>query len=353
MTTTFLATESLAIAYRNNNALWQTGYVTGGCIQQAAFEILDSEFSALDQQSSNRALAKLHEDIQSNTAVFSGGTFLGELGSTVRMLKRPGMALRNGLSDYLREASKLKRKLRLLKGTHEALTGMWLEYTYGWKPLVQDIDGLCETLVEMNSEAIRRSSAKGHKSTERATNSVSRIYYVTTVVQADRTTFDLWRSRYIYRAGLQFTASIPAANSAARLLQLSGLDTMREFIPTAWNLMPWSFVVDYFTNIGEILQSTATDTSVVRWVNVTRVRERLQIVQEIIKNGYEKDPTFYQFYTGGGMNRGYVMSRAKSVVRNSTALTIPSLVFTMPPQGSTRWINLAALASQLAIANRR
>jgi hypothetical protein len=43
--------------------------------------------------------------------------------------------------------------------------------------------------------------------------------------------------------------------------------TPSEFVPTAWELMPWSFLVDYFTNIGDILTSSVTDTSSVRWVN--------------------------------------------------------------------------------------
>jgi hypothetical protein len=42
---------------------------------------------------------------------------------------------------------------------------------------------------------------------------------------------------------------------------------IQEFIPTVWELVPWSFFVDYFANIGDILECATLIRSDVSWVN--------------------------------------------------------------------------------------
>jgi len=48
-----------------------------------------------------------------------------------------------------------------------------------------------------------------------------------------------------------------------------------EFLPTAWELLPWSFLADYFSNIGDCLTawSTVTDKVEVAYINRTIVQK--------------------------------------------------------------------------------
>jgi hypothetical protein len=57
-----------------------------------------------------------------------------------------------------------------------------------------------------------------------------------------------------------------------RAVELSGFQ-FRDFVPTVWELIPYSFVSDYFVNIGDILEAACTDTSIVRRVTLIEIVE--------------------------------------------------------------------------------
>jgi hypothetical protein len=48
--------------------------------------------------------------------------------------------------------------------------------------------------------------------------------------------------------------------------------TPKDFIPAAWELLPWSFLADYFTNIGDILSSVTVSTTGLAYVNRTEIK---------------------------------------------------------------------------------
>lgn len=75
------------------------------------------------------------------------------------------------------------------------------------------------------------------------------------------------RARVQYVCGLQ--ASIQAqVGSTDRLQQLLGF-TPQDWLPAAWEVVPWSWLADYFFNVGEILQAAATSTAGVTWISKT------------------------------------------------------------------------------------
>lgn len=45
------------------------------------------------------------------------------------------------------------------------------------------------------------------------------------------------------------------------------------FVPTVYELLPWSFLVDYFVNVNEVISSTFTDTSNLKWSSKTIIRK--------------------------------------------------------------------------------
>jgi hypothetical protein len=48
--------------------------------------------------------------------------------------------------------------------------------------------------------------------------------------------------------------------------------TPSEFIPTAWEILPWSFLFDYFVSVGDFIDASFADTSALKWVSQTRRR---------------------------------------------------------------------------------
>jgi hypothetical protein len=82
-----------------------------------------------------------------------------------------------------------------------------------------------------------------------------------------------WKGRLFLaqeHANVRYKGSVTISTEATKWdnAALFGF-TPSEFIPTAWELLPWSFLIDYFTNIGDILSSAVTQTAPVNFVNKT------------------------------------------------------------------------------------
>jgi hypothetical protein len=57
-----------------------------------------------------------------------------------------------------------------------------------------------------------------------------------------------------------------------RIISMSGFD-LRSFVPTVWELVPYSFIVDYFSNVGDCLMALGVDTSGVTGLWRTEITE--------------------------------------------------------------------------------
>jgi hypothetical protein len=126
---------------------------------------------------------------------------------------------------------------------------MWLEYRYGWTPLIHDIvDGMKALYADdLRKELIHREriTARGtaHQAGTVTSNSTSTINWAfgtlsaTTVAEHDFTV----RAYILYR---------PVMDTLLRRLNDFGAFDVPRAI---WELVPWSFVIDWFIPIGDWL----------------------------------------------------------------------------------------------------
>jgi len=126
------------------------------------------------------------------------------------------------------------------KVTEDFVSKSWLELQYGWKPLLNDVVGAAETLAALNfrqqlNHVVTTQSLNDHDITVRKVSSE----YVETVER----TLEIQ-----YKYGIWFSVGDTAVQSAASL----GL-TNPALI--AWELLPWSFVIDWFVPIGNYISS--------------------------------------------------------------------------------------------------
>lgn len=124
----------------------------------------------------------------------------------------------------------------------------WLEYSYGWKPLLSDVytqaENLAEYMTEKALDPIRtvRASAK----TEKVSSYVTQYSYGNWKVRTD--TYDRKRGQIVINYKL---AEQP---SAANVFGITNP------LLVAWELVPFSFVVDWFLPVGNMLENlTATN----------------------------------------------------------------------------------------------
>lgn len=249
----------------------------------ALSSVADADITAAD----NRARAMFYKKLRETQVQFSGPTFLGELRETLRMIKRPASALRDSLDNYYAALAKWKKNRPNGKGSaayrrkifreqlERAAGGLWLENAFGLQPLLQDIaagvkayERLTPPLVNSRpitgwgTDMVDRRKALQDQDLIPQDKNIGGIVFDTLVPLA--------RAQVLVKYRGQVTVSTDRTewDNAA----LFGF-TPSEFVPTAWELLPWSFLIDYFTNIGDILTSAVTRASSVRFVNRSIVKE--------------------------------------------------------------------------------
>lgn len=192
---------------------------------------------------SNALLIKAYAEMKRGAVMT--GELLYELGETVAMLKHPFA----GATKLLGQMAKMRSHLASsAKTAAKAASNAWLEYRYGWKPLI--LDG-CEIIKECHKKRdkcerrrlIARAGSKGSKTKDLfkpADSGSARVFYFTgenTVKRDVGVIYDV--------------VNTTTSDDLARSFSVRASD-----IPaTIWELVPYSFVVDWFMNVGDWIQA--------------------------------------------------------------------------------------------------
>lgn len=286
-------------------------------------------WSTFASSAENQAKRKFFNAIREAHVQLQGMIFLGELRETLRMLRRPAEGLHFLLDEYIKRARALKKSPRgpiKERRFDRALSKLWLEFAFGWTPLLHDIHDAIQaynSLLEKEREIVLSVGGKDFKRVGPTAPALWNLDHSThqSLRYSDITDYtDIVRFRGVVKA----TAATTARDRFARF----GF-TPSEFIPTAWELLPWSFLVDYFANIGEILEAIVTDTSKVIWVSKSQVR-----IVDLFRSGYI---TNAQEKVGSSNTQSYSSSpgflhyRRRYVQRwANPGLTLPELNFRLP-----------------------
>jgi hypothetical protein len=225
------------------------------------------------RQTATIAGTKAWADIKSPE--IQGMVFAAELGKTLRMIKRP---LEN-LARYVRLAS-VNDKRRVLKWRDsmkktgaetlylwQFIMSEWLRYRYGIMPLIYDVEGIMKLANKLEVPVRRTARGEAKFSSGTLTNVIP---FGESYFQGQTTTY--LKTDVSVRAGVLYEHAASISNRMG--YELSQLPS------TIYELVPYSFVLDWAVNLGDYIQAMEpkVDVKVLASWTTTKVVEEASAI---------------------------------------------------------------------------
>jgi len=165
----------------------------------------------------------------------------------------------------------------------------WLSWSFGWAPLISDALSLFDMprKIEERKNYLRKLEQGAHLQRS-LLNTRERVLTATTKqlngkISGSFAYFGYYETEYTtkswYTANAKLQNSLPADPIALSQLA-SRLTYSLNFSPsTAWELLPWSWLIDYFANVGSLLDAQRNDVpfTVTRMNVMTHSRARISL----------------------------------------------------------------------------
>lgn len=286
----------------------------------------------------NHARMRFYKEAKSAQTGFRGLTSLGELRETLRMIRRPGKALRDGLDDYLKNVKKRSRRAKK-SSLNKIVAETWLEHAFGWQPLISEITDACVTLNRRRyrySGNYTRIVGYGEDRTDTFGPSLD--------ARTDQFMRIYTRYMHVTNVSVKYYGEVRSVceNPIEADMTLFGAN-WRELVPTAWELMPWSFLADYFTNIGDILDSWSVRKSDISWAGKSVKQSQVRTLSEVYNSkSYVESVTPVTAWIENSINTSPLRLSVDKITRSNHTPELPSLQLEIPGLG-TKWINMSAL----------
>ena len=170
------------------------------------------------------------------------------IGTTARRIVSAATALKRGrLGDFvtalgIQTTGAVRGAWLRVQKTHpeRRLANHWIEFQYGWKPLLQDAYGAAELLARHISDDSWHHAVHSSGKAEDKSYSSSVASGLRTNALTVRNTKCRMAARYRMNSAARATLSATGISNPALL---------------AWELLPWSFAVDWFVPVGNYLES--------------------------------------------------------------------------------------------------
>lgn len=225
---------------------WSSDLTGGGELWKRFYS--DAALSTLHFEQNQVARAEVQALLKLGNQKANIGESLATARQTANMLAHRSrqlfLALRALKRGNFRSAYRIVRNATG-NGISRDLSGLWLEFQYGWKPLMMDIHGLYEHFVELTRPALLLRGASSVRDSvkapfEKEVPGIQRRWIVTQSVKRD----------------IQCVLHARMSNELLHNLNKLALTNPASL---AWELVPLSFVIDWALPLGNCLEAmTAT-----------------------------------------------------------------------------------------------
>lgn len=277
----------------------------------------------------NLARDALFKSAVGTRRALQGGVAIGEIREVMHMLRNPAQRLEQSLftlkEDYRKILKSIKRAKVNVRKTNDKLRGAYLEQAYGWAPLISQTKEAAEVLAEKQlgmSREVQFVRSQNEQKSSRTTTQLS-----------GSGNFQWFRNQKQERVDkVKYLAALTGVSPSPLLRTMSDLGfSPEDFIPTIWELIPYSFVADYFTNTGTVLDAWSHRSIGYGWAQKTTVSFRTSEIH-LISNTSAYQNSQNHYVTSLNERHGKVTRRQGTILRSEWDETdlSPTLHFEVP-----------------------
>jgi len=293
----------------------------------------------------NRALMSFLSKVRETQTLFQSGVFIGELKETIELVTRPAKLIRSAIERHERSVKKLIAAAKKPKGSAKArarqlvkaASNEWLEFKFGVQPLIADVQDGAKALADLSLRRESRKITGGAESDSVSfTPAIGVGSYGDIVWSFDQIAATKNTSRYIGAVWCN-------TENCTAFVDKFGF-TPQAWAPTLWELIPYSFLIDYFVNVGDLINAVSYGYANVKWSLRTN-RTEVKRTRYATNIGLFANPGLWFLEKLSINSVPSTVSTATHVDRIANPSLTPQVIFSIPGIGSTRWINIAALAA--------
>lgn len=277
------------------------------------------------------------EKYRESTNKFSGGAFLAEIGGVVRLLMNPVKTIYVETAKFVGKVGRLRKVHRLDPGSYRAqLSNLWLTYQWGIKPLAADAVGYAIALDQLLGQIDARSTKHiAARNTQRG-NSINLVNQSVSGVHTGVQDVSGYTE-----ADCRFYGVVRTAPATVNAAEVFGLD-LPGTIEGIWEAIPFTSILDYFTNAGEVLRSLTYSSTNLLWANKAMMITRVVRGSGVRHTAGWGAPSFQATCYGGDYE-------AVSQLKHRESSGLPVLTFEFKNGlNLPRALNVAALATLIA-----
>lgn len=285
-----------------------------------------------------RAQIEFTNNFHKKTRAFQSGVAMAEFRETVGLFASPAKGLRNMTGRLMNKQGRIINRSNA-KHYSKDLADSWLEYQFAVKPLVSDVNDAAKAMRALSAGRREkdRIMIRGEGREERIVSQLPNFTIsggdISGIPSAGPLICDL---ECVERCYVEYVGKwvSQAGDSHIPPAMLFGLN-LANLAPTIWEATPWSFLIDYFSNVGDVLAACSMAYVDFAWIN-----RRVKNTRTNLISAYRSSGNGQRLLTHPP--RQYI--RSVKVLREPKSPNFnPKFEFKIPGMKSTKWVNMAAL----------